>query len=175
MPFIGTLTGNFAVHRNPAFNLTPGLYLYTYSGYFNDDNTWFDSNTPLSSDTDTLLSIPNLNTTISIQYLGYFIPSTTESYTFYTTSDDASYMWVGQQALSGYTTSNAIVNNGSNHAEIERSGTIPLNAGQKYPVRIQSGNGGGPGSFSAAYSTATIFKNSNFTGLIFFNPITNGF
>jgi hypothetical protein len=113
--------------------------------------------------------------TTSYQWIGYFVPTTTESYTFYTTSDDASFLWIGPNAVTGFTTANALVNNAGEHAAQEQSGSIALTAGQYYPIRIQAGNNGGPGEFSTAFSTLTITKTSTFTGYLFYEPDTGGF
>ena len=43
----------------------------------------------------------------SIQWTGYFVPPTTGIYKFRTTSDDASYVWMGAEALSGFNTNNS--------------------------------------------------------------------
>jgi hypothetical protein len=151
------------------------LYRYQYTGYHGDVPTWFDSQTATASNTDsTPINLGAVAENTSFQWLGYFKPTTTETYTFFTTSDDGSYVWVGANAISGYTTANSIVNNGGTHASQERSGTIALTAGVYYPIRIQTGNGGGPGSFAFNYSTPTITKTSNVSGLMFHDDDTLG-
>jgi len=139
-----------------------GLLETLYSGYFNDNVNFFSTATVLASSIDLVpfgLDPSNPGTNFSQQFLGYFIPTTTETYTFYTSSDDASYLWVGQNALNGYTTSNALVNNGNVHGIVEKSGTITLKAGTYYPIRIQYGQGGGGMGLTINYSTPTISKN----------------
>ena len=111
----------------------------------------------------------------SCQWLGYFLPSTTETYTFFTSSDDASYVWVGSNALTGFTTANAIVNNGGAHGNQERSGTISLTSGVYYPIRIQFGEASGGDVMTFNYSTPTIPKTTTVTGRVFYNAATNGF
>lgn len=163
------------VQGRPWVELSAGLYRTTYTGYFNDDVTWFATATSTANTVDSILSIASTPTSTSVQWVGYFIPATTETYTFYTISDDASYLWLGTTAVTGFTTVNALVNNGGSHGAVEVSGTVALTAGQKYAIRIQSGNGGGPGSHATSFSTPTIAKTSTFTGRIFYNPVTNGF
>jgi len=85
-------------------------------------------------------------TTIGDSYgfiaIGYFKPPTTGTYTFYTSSDDYSGVWIGPAALPGATrtSSNAVVNNGlggsSGQANTKLSGTISLTANTYYPIRI---------------------------------------
>jgi phosphosulfolactate phosphohydrolase-like enzyme len=82
---------------------------------------------------------------------------------------------VGSNASSGFTTGNAIVNNGGAHAVQEASGTISLNAGVYYPIRIQFGEAGGGDAMTFNYSTPTITKTTTVTGRVFYNPTTNGF
>jgi phosphosulfolactate phosphohydrolase-like enzyme len=107
--------------------------------------------------------------------LGYFKPLTTETYTFYTASDDASYMWIGADAQSGFTTVNATVNNGGAHGVMEKFGSIALTAGTYYPIRIQFGEAGGGDVLTFNYSTPTITKTTTVTGLVFYNTTTNNF
>jgi hypothetical protein len=99
--------------------------------------------------------------------IGYFFPPETGTYTFYTSSDDGSGVWIGDiaSASSGRTTANATVNNGmqaGGQGNTERSGTISLNAGQRYAIRIvhQEGSGGDNLTFSWA-SPTLITKTTN--------------
>jgi len=118
-----------------------GLWLKTYTGYFNDDPTWFATASGNFGIPDTALaggaSIPE---TTSIEWQGYFLAESTGTYTFGTISDDASYIWIGANAVSGYTTGNALVNNGGLHGPTEVTATINLTTGVYYPIRIQAGN-----------------------------------
>jgi hypothetical protein len=161
-----------------------GLYKTTYSGYFADNVSFFATATPASvggnpatSVQTTEISEPAQNDgeNFSCQWLGYFKPTTTETYTFFTTSDDASYVWVGATAVSGFTTSNPVVNNGGLHGSQEASGTIALTAGVYYPIRIQFGELSGGDVMTFAYSTPTITKTTTVTGLVFYSTSTNGF
>jgi hypothetical protein len=82
---------------------------------------------------------------------------------------------VGATAISGFTTANAVVNNGGAHGNQERFGTIEITSGVYYPIRIQFGEAGGGDVLTFNYSTPTITKTTNVTGLIFYNNTTNGF
>jgi hypothetical protein len=159
----------------PWVELAAGLYRRTYSGYYNDNVNWFATATQTAAVADSTLAVGSTPTTTSIQWLGYFVPSTTETYTFFINSDDASYLWIGANAITGFTTGNALINNGGTHAATELSATIALTAGVRYAIRIQTGNGGGPGSHATSFSTPTIAKTQTFTGRVFYNPVTNGF
>jgi GLEYA domain len=162
------------VQGRPWVELAVGLYRRTYTGYHNDDPSWFATATQTAAVADSTLAVAATPETTSLQWLGYFVPATTETYTFYTSSDDGSYLWIGANAVSGFTTGNALIDNGGEHGSIEVSGTISLTAGLRYAIRIQTGNNGGPGSHSTSFSTPTIAKTSTFTNRIFYNPIVNG-
>jgi hypothetical protein len=161
-----------------------GLYKTTYSGYFNDNVSFFATATPASVGGNPATSVqttsifePSQNDgeNFSCQWLGYFKPTTTETYTFFTSSDDASYVWVGSNAQTGFTTGNSTVNNGGLHGTLEKFGSIALTAGTYYPIRIQFGELSGGDVMTFSYSTPTITKTTNVTGLVFYNSTTNGF
>lgn len=140
-----------------------GLRVSVYSGYFADDVNWFAPRTP----TTTTTAYPFLSGTttegISYQWLGWFKPLVSATYTFQTISDDASYMWLGNNAVSGFTTGNALINNGGYHNSQTVEASITLAAGFYYPVRLQWGNYQGTGEFYWKWyrpgTSATIFFN----------------
>jgi hypothetical protein len=178
------VSGFFDEYTSTVVIYSAGLFKTTYAGYFADDVSFFATATPTTYGTNpatsvqtTAISEANSNdgSNFSCQWLGYFLPSTTETYTFFTASDDASYVWVGSNAVSGFSTGNAVVNNGGAHAVQERSGTISLTAGVYYPIRIQFGEAGGGDAMTFSYSTSTISKTTNVTGRVFYNPTTSGF
>lgn len=153
-----------------------GLVRRNYSGYFNDDVNWFSTATFTGSG----INVTGINYSAgadlySNQWLGYFKPIKTDTYTMYTNSDDASYLWVGDTAITGFTTVNAIVNNGSQHGMQERSGTVTLNANVMYPIRVQFGENLGGDQVIMYYSNSVTSKTEDFTGLLFYNPATNAF
>lgn len=161
-----------------------GLYKTTYIGYFADDVRFFETASPGTFDTNPATSVQttaisessnNGVENFSCQWLGYFKPLTTETYTFYTSSDDASYVWVGDSARSSFTTGNALVNNGGLHANRELFGSIALTAEVYYPIRIQFGEFGGGDVLTFNYSTPTIAKTTNVTDLVYYNSETNAF
>jgi hypothetical protein len=163
---------------------TAGVFKTTYSGYFADNVSFFATATPASVGGNPATSVQTTSifepaqddgSNFSCQWLGYFKPTTTETYAFFTSSDDASYMWIGDIAITGFTTLNATVKNGGLHANQERSGTASLTAETYYPIRIQFGEQGGGDVMTFNYSTPTISKTTNVTGLVFYNSTTNGF
>ena len=161
-----------------------GLYKTTYKGYFDDDVSFFATaatgpagTNPATSVQTTEISEASQNDgeNFSCQWLGYFKPLTTETYTFFTSSDDASYVWIGNVARTGFTTGNAIVNNGGAHGDTEESGSIALTAGVYYPIRIQFGEASGGDALTFNYSTPTITKTTNVNRLVYYNSTTNNF
>ena len=159
----------------PTITPTPigpeGLMRTIYDGYFADDPNWFDTATVISSGIDTgSLEIGYDGDKFSAQWLGYFRAETTENYTFYINSDDGTYMWLGSSALSGYTSSSALINNSGIHGPIEVSATMSLVAGNVYPIRIQYGENLGGQTFEVSISTDTIVKTTDLTNRIFYVP-----
>jgi len=120
-------------------NILPGLYRTTYAGYYAGDPTWFDTQNPTEA-----IQVDNFNLydgdIFSSQWLGYFQAPHTATYTFYRSSDDASGMWLGENAITGYTDLNQF------------EGTIALTEGQLVPIRLQYGNAGGPKSLNFSWS-----------------------
>ena len=168
----------------PTSAFSAGLYKTTYSGYHNENPAFFATATPTTfganpatSVQTTVITEPGTDdgSNFSCQWLGYFKPTTTETYTFYLSSDDGSYLWIGSNALSGFTTANANINNGGAHGTQEVSGSVSLTAGVFYPIRIQFGEIGGGDVMTFSHSTPTITKTTNVTGKVFYNPSTNGF
>jgi hypothetical protein len=73
--------------------------------------------------------------TFSVRWTGQVQPQFSETYTFYTDSDDGVRLWVNGQL---------IINNWTNHAPTENSGALSLSAGQKVDLKMEYyENGGG--------------------------------
>lgn len=84
----------------------------------NVDNTW-GTGSPFPS-----IGVDSF----SVRWTGYVQPQYSGTYTFYTNSDDGVRLWVNGTQL---------VNNWTNHAPTENSGTIALSAGQRYPITLE--------------------------------------
>lgn len=118
-----------------------GLWFRTYPGYFNDDPLFFVGADGDFGFADAFLGGgSNIPEYTSVEWQGYFLAETTGTYTFTLTSDDASYLWIGESAINPITTVDALVKNGGLHGLQEASGSIELTAGVYYPIRIQAGN-----------------------------------
>lgn len=163
--------------------LLPGLFFTCYDGYMvtgtvdnpvNNVNFFANAVPIATSKTDTTKSIYGATSSISdisvgtngcittastpdefsVQWLGYFKPNSTTSWYFRTTSDDCSFLWIGENALKGFTTTNANVNNGGFHAEkTVESGALSLNANEYYALRIQFGEAGGGNVMKVEFSS----------------------
>lgn len=95
--------------------------------------------------------LPDLvgNDTFSARWTGWIIPEYTETYTFYTQSDDGVRLWVdGQQKI----------NNWTSHGSIEDSGTMSLQAGVPVPIRLDYYQGTGGSVIQLKWSSPRTAK-----------------
>lgn len=147
-------------------NILSGLWRTTYAGYFDDDWTWFDSQTPIESIAVADFALYD-GDIYSTQWLGYFKAPHTANYTFYLESDDRSQFWLGDKAITGYDDGNWDVYAASGAGE-SSSDPIALVADQYYPIRLQFGNAGGPAglifSWSDNYTPPSSGNDFGFTG-----------
>ncbi len=84
------------------------------------------------------------NDQFSVRWEGQVEARSDELYTFYVTHDDGARLWVNDQP---------IINNWTDHAAIEDSGTIALQLGQRYTIRLEFYENGGDASATLAWST----------------------
>ena len=91
---------------------------------------------------------PGDTDTFSIRYTGSIIIATDDTYTFYTTSDDGSKLYVNGVE---------VVDNDGAHASQERSGSIFLAAGN-YSFTVEFFERNGQENLSVAYESSTIAK-----------------
>lgn len=156
-------------------SIFPGLLFTNYVGYFNDNPNYFATATSSYAGVDigpigfgdATGSTGNL---FSNQYVGLFKASTNETYTFYLNSDDAAFMWIGAAADAvPLLTSSALVNNAGTHSVQERTGSIALQSGSYYSIRIQYGENTGGELFTASFSTDTISKTTDLTNYSFYS------
>jgi len=166
----------------------PGLYLSNYSGYFGNGSPgvpdtpalvstqWFDSHAGNLTTTVAGDNLAYLATTdiVSKQWIGYFGPPVTSSYTFYINSDDACYVWIGDKAISSYDHTNRDLFGRAGIGK-QTSGAITLTAGQYYPIRIQWGNRVAGGELTVSWSNTVTAETTNFTGLLFYDTTGPGF
>lgn len=168
-----TNSGGLVIGR-PWVAYSAGIYRSQYTGYYNNVATFFDALTPTASvvatNFESTLTAGQPN--ISQQYLGYFLADYTGSWTFAGNSDDASTMWIGANAKTGYTIGNA----NANTTIGAWSFSVNLVSGTYYPIRVQFGNGpAGPGALTISIARTGLSPTTTYTGRLFYNPVTNGF
>jgi hypothetical protein len=83
--------------------------------------------------------------TFSVRWTGHVQPFYSEVYTFYVTADEGSRLWVNNQLL---------IDNWTNPVPTERSGTITLQAGQKYSIKLDYFENTGNANISLSWSSA---------------------
>lgn len=97
--------------------------------------------------------------------IGYFKPPSTGTYTFYTSSDDGSGVWIGNiaSATSGRTTANAVLDNlmGGGQGDTKRSGSTTLTGGVWYPIRIVHEEGGGGDNLTFSWAGPGIAETTS--------------
>jgi hypothetical protein len=87
--------------------------------------------------------------TFSVRWTGYVQPKYSETYTFYARSDDGARIWVNNQL---------IVNNWKDQSAAEAQGSIALNAGQQYAIRIEYYENTGSASMGLFWSSPSQAK-----------------
>ncbi len=133
----------------PPSNLESGI---TYHYYEGDWNSLPDFNS-LTAESTGITSAINLNNASSTDYFGlsfegYINIPTQGEYTFYTTSDDGSALWInGDQ----------VVNNDGLHGSVEKSGTVCLEAGY-HEIDVAYFEKTGGNTLSVAYAGPGISK-----------------
>jgi hypothetical protein len=135
--------------ENPS-NAVNGLDYKYYEG------TWstlpsFGSLTAVKTGTSTTgfdLSTRNKDDYFGYQFTGYVNIPSDGTYTFYTSSDDGSKLYIG---------TTEVVNNDGLHASVEKSGSIGLKAGKHAITVVFFENGGGQ-SLSVSYSGPNLSK-----------------
>ncbi|GAB2788501.1 hypothetical protein HNQ93_003078 [Hymenobacter luteus] len=137
-----------------------GLFAELFPGYFNDDASFFATTTPKRTQATQLVDFGASQSwgdlsqvavvgsgqqpdEFSARLRGRILIPATGTYTFYLTSDDASYLWLDGAALATTpTVASALINNGGRHQETTVSGNITLTAGL-HDMLLLYGNGGG--------------------------------
>lgn len=85
----------------------------------------------------------------SVRWTGEVEARSTETYTFYLSHDDGARLWVNNVQ---------VINNWTDHAAVEDSGTIQLEIGKKYPIVVEFYENSGDASCQLSWSTRTIAK-----------------
>lgn len=164
------------VKRQPVLEQLQGRQ---FSTYFADNMSNLSTPNGSTSELNRISSI-TLGASITWVYRGLFRPSSTADYQFRTTSDDASYLWLGANATASDTTlntSNALVNNGGLHGSTTvTSSKVTLTQGVYYPIAIVAGNNTGPGTITVEFTDGNFGWIADGAGFYFRNPrAANGY
>jgi hypothetical protein len=87
--------------------------------------------------------------TFSARWVGKVKPQFSQTYTFYTQSNDGVRLWVNNQL---------IINNWTQHALTENRASILLQAGVKYDIRLEFFEGTGSAAMKLLWSSASTPK-----------------
>lgn len=155
-----------------------GLWGKRVSGYYNDNVNYFTGQVVEARAVTDFSNFSSYSNYYSWEFKGYFKAPVDGTYTFATVSDDASHLWIGSTAVSGFNTGNALVNNGGLHGARYAAGSIYLLANVYYPIRVQFGENAGADVLVIYVSGGTIPYDSE-TGMLsngqgyFFHDDTN--
>lgn len=114
------------------FGLAPGTGTGLMATYF--DNVNFTGATVVRRDATVNFNWPGVPVTgigadtFSVRWVGQVQPRFTQTYTFYTTSDDGVRLWVNNQL---------IINNWTSHSPTVNAATLALTAGTKYDIKME--------------------------------------
>lgn len=160
----------------PALSYLSGIKRDYYNvGYYDDDPRWFSHESPAYttypiSVIEEPLDVSDPPDNFSVRWTGYFKAPTSETYTFYLESDDASAMWIGDAAKIGWRLDNALIDNSGVHGAIEKTASVNLTAGTYYPLQVVFGESTGGSILTFSYSTPMISKTTDLSGLIYHSP-----
>ncbi|HMJ13325.1 MAG TPA: PA14 domain-containing protein, partial [Polyangiaceae bacterium] len=102
--------------------------------------------------------------TFSVRWTGRVSPQYSQTYRFYTTSDDGVRLWVNGQLL---------IDNWTDHGPTENSGTIALTAEAVYDIRMEFYENGGGATATLSWSSPSVSKGIIPTTRLF-PPATSG-
>jgi hypothetical protein len=109
------------------------------------------------------LSSKNFNE-YAVRWQGYFVPKVQGEHTFYTKSDDMSYLYVN---------GNMIVNNGGEHSDDEeKSGTVDMKIAKVYFIEILFSENFGGDNIIVSFQEPNGTKKTNFDGYMLKNDKT---
>ena len=133
-----------------------GLHVVNYAGYFNDDPSWIFANSNLIKSRQVYEVLPTFTDEpfsslgqMTSMYSGYIIPDMAGTWKFRIRSDDAAYLWLGNEAINNYASSTfgAQLRIPGTHEPTSKEFTITLIKDKVYPIRIYYGNAGSYGTF----------------------------
>jgi M6 family metalloprotease-like protein len=156
--------------------ISAGLVGMKYQGYFDDNVAYFAKAKRVGSVRSfNKISFSEAKSDYySWQWTGYFKATKSGTWTFATSSDDATYLWLGEKAAKGFTANNALLSAPGVHGVIRNSTTVDLIKGAYYPFRIQYGEAYGWEELKLFVTPPGGAETSNLRGLVFHNPKSKG-
>ena len=155
----------------PAVNPGTTVNGLNYS-YYKSGSGWsvlpvFSTLTPTKTGTTTNfnISLATQSATFAFNFTGYINVPADGQYTFYTSSDDGSNLYIDNIL---------VVNNDGLHGATEKSGTIGLKAGL-HAISVGYFQQGGGSSLTVSYSSSTITKQALPASVLFIVSGTVGF
>jgi hexosaminidase len=141
-------------------NLVGGLTFKVFDGAF-DTVPDFDKLKPAASgEGNTIGLVGDRKLNYAIEYNGYIRIDKDGTYTFTTTSDDGSVLWLGNVK---------VVDSDGPHGAVEKRGRIYLKSGV-YPIKIGYFQGGGDQELSATIEGPGLSKQALPPSMLFRNP-----
>ena len=159
-------------YGRPWLPYNAGAYRTTYAGYHGEVVTYPDSATATGVNTVGNFTIDSEPSDTTELYVGYIRADYTGDWTFTLSSDDGSFLWIGENAVTGYTSGNTLAS--ASYAG-PGTGTVNMIAGCMYPVRLLYGNGPAAGNLNLTYAHVGQTASNDFTNLLYHNRLTNGF
>ncbi len=83
------------------------------------------------------------------RWTGELVAPMTETFQIYTISDDGIRVWIGDTQ---------VINDWTSHPDVENSGTIELEAGRVYPLRVEHYDGGGGATAVLQWSSPSVAR-----------------
>ena len=146
--------------------LNSGISGTRYAGYYND-NVNFSRATVQAQYYTNSIQQGDFGSSYTTEFVGFFRARHNGVYGFRLASDDASHLWIGDQATGGFTTNNAAINNGGLHGNQSKSANVTLQSGKVYGFRAMQGENGGGANFNVYFTPPGGTETSNFAGYFY--------
>jgi hypothetical protein len=151
-----------------------GITKQDFNEYYADKTTFFTNKFPTNE--QKVVSISNIGTgqRSSDRFFGYINAPSTATFDFQTDSDDASHVYIGDNAqtvdnlmreIEANRASKLIVNNGGTHANRTISGSKSLTNGGQYPIIIYFGNLSGDGNLTFQWRVSAGTYSTDLSGI----------
>lgn len=122
-------------------NLTKenGLVYKIVDGYYNKEPSYFIKANEIGKGVSTTFTqAPSANVSkYSVEWVGIFIPPSDDVYTFMLKCDNQGMLWVGDDAISTYSSSKTFLSTNSNKYFVQKTKTMRKN--ELYQIRLQVG------------------------------------